>query len=85
MFCDPFLYLYSSAYLFPYALDLFKLYTNTPNCLDISFNFSFQYSLTLLQYSVVFWSLLVLFTHLLFCAPKALTMLELKIIDLILI
>ena len=49
MFCDLFLYLYSFAYLISYILNLFKLYTNTPNCPNISFN-----SLALSQYIVVF-------------------------------
>ena len=52
-----------------HTLNPFKLYTNTSNYLDILFNSFFQYSLALLQYSVVFQSLLVLSTHLLICFP----------------
>ena len=65
IFHNPFLYLHLSTHPISYALDLFKLYTNTSNYLDILFNSSFWYFLALLQCFIVFQSLLVLSIHLL--------------------
>ena len=66
MFCDPFSHSHLFIYLLLYALDSFKLYTNTFNYSVILFNYLFQYFLALLQCSIVFQSLLVSSTHLLF-------------------
>ena len=41
IFCNSFLYLHLFSYLLFHTLDPFKLYTNTPNYLDMSFNSSF--------------------------------------------
>ena len=57
VFCDSFPHLYSSAYLIFHALDLFKLYTNTPNYPDMSLN-SLLY--TSLLFCNTLWSLEVL-------------------------
>ena len=60
MFHDPFSHLHSSAYLISHASNFFKLYTNTPNHLDMLLNLLLC---TLLQHFVIFQSLLVLSTH----------------------
>jgi len=39
IFCNPFSHLHSFAYPISHTLDLFKLHTNTSNCLNISLNF----------------------------------------------
>ena len=72
MIYDPFPHPHSSTYLLSYILDLFKLYTNTSNYLDMLLSSLFWYSLTLLQCSMVFQSLLVSLTYLLFHTLKAL-------------
>ena len=63
IFHNSFSHLHLFTYLIFYILDLFKLYINTFNYLDILFS-SILYT-SLLQHLVVFQSLLVLFIYLL--------------------